>query len=121
MHSSRPRALNARVRAHRSWPLVLGLLLSLTALPGRAEAQSAENKAAARALGVEGIKLANAGNCEAAIEKLSRAEALYHAPTILGRLGECQVALGKLVEGTENLNRVVREQLAPNAPAAFKE
>lgn len=81
--------------------------------------QSAENKAAARNLGIEGIKLADAGNCEGAVEKLQRAEALYHAPTILGRLGECQVNLGRVVEGTENLNRVVREPLPSTAPDAF--
>lgn len=92
----------------------LGLLWA----PG-AFAQSAENKAAARNLGIEGIKLADAGNCEAAVEKLQRAEALYHAPTILGRLGECQVTLGRIVEGTENLNRVVREPLPSTAPEAF--
>jgi hypothetical protein len=84
-----------------------------------AGAQSAENKAAARNLGIEGIKLADAGDCEAAVEKLQRAEALYHAPTILGRLGECQVDLGRIVEGTENLNRVVREPLPSSAPNAF--
>lgn len=89
--------------------------------PSFALAQSAEDKAAARTLGTEGIKLANAGDCAAAIDKLTRAEALYHAPTILGRLGECQVALGMLVEGTENLNRVVREALPANAPPAYKQ
>jgi hypothetical protein len=51
--------------------------------------------------------------------KLEAAEKLYHAPTTLGRLGECQVKLGRLVAGTESLNRVVRETLPPNAPAAF--
>jgi hypothetical protein len=92
----------------------LGLLWAPGAL-----AQSAENKAAARNLGIEGIKLADAGDCEGAVEKLKRAEALYHAPTILGRLGECQVSLGRIVEGTENLNRVVREPLPSNAPSAY--
>lgn len=87
--------------------------------PSLVHAQSAEDKAAARTLGTEGIKLANAGDCAGAVDKLARAEALYHAPTILGRLGECQVALGKLVEGTENLNRVIREPLPANAPPAY--
>ena len=96
-------------------------LLALLALSWSHEAgaQSAENKAAARNLGIEGIKLADAGNCEEAVEKLQRAESLYHAPTILGRLGECQVSLGRIVEGTENLNRVVREPLPSSAPDAF--
>jgi hypothetical protein len=89
--------------------------------PAFAQAQRAEDVAAARALAVEGIKLADAGDCRAALEKLERAEALRHAPTILGRLGECQVALGRIVLGTENLQRVVREQLAADAPPAFRD
>lgn len=75
--------------------------------------------AAARKLGQEGVKLANAGKCPEAIDRLSRAEILHHAPTILGRLGECKIAVGNIVEGTEMLQRVVRETLAPNAPGAF--
>jgi hypothetical protein len=81
----------------------------------------AENVAAARSLGMQGIKLADSGDCKGAIEMLSRAESLYHAPSILGRLGECQVLVGQIVLGTENLNRVVREELAANAPKAFRD
>jgi len=62
--------------------------------------EAAENTAAARTLGIEGVQLADAGKCPEAIEKLSRAEALHHAPTILGRLGECQVNVGEVVTGT---------------------
>jgi hypothetical protein len=106
----------------RSWAGVTAALVAL-GLPARASAQNdqAENVAAARALGIEGVQLAEAGKCTEAIEKLTRAESLYHAPTILGRLGECQVNVGQIVIGTENLNRVVREELAPNAPKAFKD
>src|SRR4029078_8570956 len=81
----------------------------------------AENVAAARSPGPQGIKLADSGDCKGDIEKLSRAESLYHAPSILARLGECQVQVGQIVLGTENLNRVVREQLASNAPKAFRD
>jgi hypothetical protein len=77
--------------------------------------------AAARALGQEGVKLADAGNCQDAVDKLGRAEKIFHAPTTLARLGECQVQNGKIVEGTENLNRVSRENLSATAPAAFKD
>jgi hypothetical protein len=94
--------------------------VATVAAPARAQDQQAENVAAARSLGIQGVQLADAGKCPEAIEKLSRAESLYHAPTILGRLGECQVAVGQIVLGTENLNRVVREQLPANAPQAFK-
>ena len=96
--------------------LVLGT--SLTAM-AQDTAPSASDTALARTLGSEGVQLADAGNCPAAIEKLERAEKLYHAPTILGRLGECQVAVGKMVAGTETLQRVVRESLPPRAPKAF--
>jgi hypothetical protein len=93
----------------------------LTPLTAFAEEQapSASDTALARTLASEGVQLADAGNCAAAIEKLDRAEKLYHAPTILGRLGECQVAVGKIVAGTENLQRVVRESLPPRPPKAF--
>lgn len=107
------------LRARLTAP-VCALSFLLSSAPAFAEDASAENVAAARALGIQGVQLADAGKCDQAIEKLSRAESLYHAPTILGRLGECQVALGQIVLGTENLNRVVREPLAPNAPQAFR-
>ncbi|HEV8549542.1 MAG TPA: hypothetical protein VGQ57_10955, partial [Polyangiaceae bacterium] len=100
----------------------LGVVLTFSvAAPAAAQENQAENVAAARSLGIEGVQLAEAGKCPEAIEKLLRAEALYHAPTILGRLGECQVNVGQIVMGTENLNRVVREQLPANAPKAFKD
>jgi hypothetical protein len=114
-----------RNRARKGWwlgPVAFAALSAAATFwrPGLAHAQTEEqNKAAARALGIEGIRLANEGNCQEALDKLHRAERLYHAPTILGRLGECQVDLGLLVAGTENLNRVVREPLPPNAPGAF--
>jgi len=85
----------------------------------RAEEATAESKAAARDLAIDGITLAQAGNCKDALPKLQRAESLYHAPTILTWVGECQIKEGRLVEGTENLNKVVREELAPGSPAAF--
>jgi hypothetical protein len=84
----------------------------------RAEDDAAET-AAARSLAVEGLKLADAGKCTDAVEKLQRAEKLHHAPIVLGRLGECQIALGKVVDGTENLRKVLREALPPNPSAAL--
>lgn len=106
-------------RSHR--PLLSALCTLLVAgIASTAHAEdSAENIAAARTLGIQGVQLADSGKCPEAIEKLKRAEALHHAPTILGRLGECQVTVGEVVEGTENLNLVVREPLAPNAPKVF--
>jgi hypothetical protein len=91
----------------------------LAATPASGQTSSAEDMASARVLGTEGVRLADSGDCASALAKLEAAERLYHAPTTLERLGECQVALGKIVAGTESLNRVVRETLAPGAPQAF--
>jgi hypothetical protein len=83
------------------------------------EEVAAENKAAARDLATEGIKLAQAGKCNEAIPQLQRAEKLFHAPTILTWIGQCQLELGRYVEGTETLNRVIREKIEPSAPEAY--
>lgn len=99
---------------------IIATVLSAGA-PSLAQTQqaSASDMANARALGVEGVRLADRGDCTTAIDRLWRAETLYHAPTILGRLGECQVNLGKIVAGTETLQRVVREPMGPESPPAF--
>jgi hypothetical protein len=126
-------ASRAALPRHRNTSLVLAsrslkvqrrllgtLCVALVAtLASTSRADDAENVAAARALGSEGVQLADAGKCPEAIEKLERAESLHHAPTILGRLGECQVNVGDVVLGTENLNKVVRETLPANAPKVF--
>ncbi|HZU84847.1 MAG TPA: hypothetical protein VE987_18075 [Polyangiaceae bacterium] len=95
------------------------LVASVATVTPRARADEAADTAAARALGGDGITLADSGDCQQAIEKLRRAEELHHAPTTAGRLGECEIGVGRLVVGTERLQRLLREPLAPNAPAPF--
>ncbi len=72
-------------------------------------------------LGTEGVKLAMSGDCANAVDKLARAEALVHAPTTALPLARCDIQLGKLVAGTEILNRLVHEPLAPNSPPSWIE
>ncbi|HXN30946.1 MAG TPA: hypothetical protein VN894_03750, partial [Polyangiaceae bacterium] len=108
-----------RIRASRRAAVLSCAALLTLASSARAQSPSPEDIASARALGTEGFHLADAGDCASAVPKLEAAEKLYHAPTTLGRLGECQVTLGHVVAGTESLNRVVRETLPPNAPPAF--
>ncbi len=103
----------------RSSIVVLSLALSVSSVAGAQPAPAASDVAAARSLGAEGVKLAEKGRCSEAIDKLDRSEKLYHAPTTLGRLAECQIELGKIVLGTENLQRLLREPVASNAPPAF--
>jgi hypothetical protein len=107
------------MRPRRVLPTGIILLSLSTALPAFAQSPSPEDIAAARALGTEGTRLADAGDCNGAIGKLEAAEKLYHAPTTLDRLGECQISVGHIVAGTEDLNRVVREPLAASAPPVF--
>jgi len=95
------------------------IAVALIVAPSFARADDAADVAAARELATAGVLLADAGKCDEAIDKLARAEKLHHAPTILGRLGECQANVGKLVEGTENLQRAIREPLGAYPPAAF--
>ncbi|HEX4338407.1 MAG TPA: hypothetical protein VH062_21020 [Polyangiaceae bacterium] len=100
-------------------PLAVALALASTPSFAQDQQSSASDMANARALGIEGVQLADRGDCTTAIDRLWRAESLYHAPTILGRLGECQVTLGKLVAGTETLQRVLRDPIGPKSPPAF--
>ncbi|HVW27206.1 MAG TPA: hypothetical protein VHC69_17690 [Polyangiaceae bacterium] len=101
---------------------VLGSCVCL-ASPGRAFAQSSDANAAdiaaARTLAVEGVKLAQAGKCDEAVDKLERAEKLHHAPIVLAALGECRVSQGHLVEGTEMLRKVLREPLPEHPTPAL--
>jgi hypothetical protein len=115
LYTRSPHRFAAR-RALGALPLCVGILVASSA---RAQTASPEDIAAARSLGTDGTRLADAGDCNGAIPKLEAAEKLFHAPTTLDRLGECEISVGRLVAGTEDLNRVVREPLAVNAPPAF--
>jgi hypothetical protein len=101
--------------------LLLSGLLGFSLAQGVAQADTSsptndEQKAAARMLGTEGVQLAQSGDCTQAVDKLTRAEALVHAPTTAVPLAQCDIQLGKLVAGTEILNRVLRETLPESAP-----
>jgi len=101
-------------------PLAVALLTTANAwAQPTASEQSAADVTMARQLGNKGLELAQSGDCTGAVDPLSRSEAMHHAPTTLAILGECHIMLGKLVEGAEELTRVVRENLDPLAPASF--
>lgn len=92
--------------------------ITLYSTSSRAQGEpSSADTAAARELAIEGLKLADAGHCAQAIDKLFRAEKLRHSPIVLGRLGECQIEEGKIVDGTEDLQRLLHEPVPPNPPA----
>jgi hypothetical protein len=98
--------------------LAVVLCIAWSAQLARAQAteDDASTIAAARALAIEGVKLAESGRCDDAVDKLERAEALHHAPIVQAQLGDCYIRLGKLVAGTELLRNVLREPL-PEKPS----
>jgi hypothetical protein len=112
--------MNAR-NVVRSWraPLLSALVVTLelgSPAVARAEGDSdAAETAAARALAIDGVKLAQADKCSEAVDKLERAEKLKHSPIVLRHLGECQVKVGRWVEGSESLRKLLREPLPENA------
>lgn len=98
-------------------------LLAAVATGGVAQADpnnpSDSDKAAARPFAIEGLRLAQAGNCREAVEQLERCEALVHAPTTEVPLAQCDIQLGKVIAGTEILNRVLNTPLPPNVPSSW--
>jgi hypothetical protein len=96
--------------------------LVVIACPAIAQAEGegdASETAAARALAVEGVKLAQGDKCGEALDKLERAQKLKHSPIVLSYLGQCQVKLGRWVEGSESLRKLLREPLPENASPAL--
>lgn len=118
MRSSRLWFPSARATALRR-SAALGLAGACAIQASIALAQDAQDVAAARALGQKGTLAAQGGKCEEAVDLLSRARALMPVPTVLTPLGECQIKLGHLVDGTESLQASVRTELDANAPRAF--
>ncbi len=84
-------------------------------------AQSAADKATARELASDGVRLLNAGDAASALNKLEKAQALYDAPIHLLYLGRAHVALGQFVEGAESYRSLARVKLDADAPPAFRQ
>lgn len=97
---------------------VLGAV-SLVGAPAQAQEEpDAASVGAARNLAIEGVKLADSGDCAGAVVKLGQAEGLYHSHVVVSRLGECEIRLGLVVEGTERLRRLLREPVPEHATPA---
>ncbi len=97
------------------------LAITIAAAPFAAFAGPAEDKATARELAKEGIAAEQKGDCATAIDRLERAESLFHAPPHLQFLARCYGKVGRLVDATETWRRLTLEPLPANAPPAFKD
>lgn len=56
-----------------------------------------------------------------ALDKISQAEALYHAPTHMVMRAEALEGLGRLTEALDTYEKLAAEPLSPTAPAAFRQ
>lgn len=91
----------------------------LCALP--AAAQTEEEVAGARSAATQGAKAYEAGDYAQAIDLFQRAESLVHAPPHLLFLARAHEKLGQLVTARELYNKIIRENLPPSAPQAFRD
>jgi hypothetical protein len=80
---------------------------------------SDSDRAAARELYIEGVKLQDQSKFDGALERFQRAQSVFSAPTHLLHIAECQAALGHLVESAETYRTLVRTPLPQGSPHAF--
>ena len=99
--------------------VVVGVVLA--GAPGPAFAQSDEQRAGARTLATEGSQAFNEGRFKDAVDLFTKAESLVHAPPHLLFMARAHAKLGQFVKAREAYMKIVKEQLAPNAPQAFRD
>jgi len=97
------------------------LVLVTCLIAGGAAADDAADKATARELAIQGAAALEAKEYEKAADRFSRAEALFHAPTLVLGLARAQVGLGRYVEARESYRSMIREELGDEASSAFRE
>jgi hypothetical protein len=112
--------LDCKLSLKRSRFVAAALALSLLLPAGSAFAQSDEDKAAARVLATQGAEALGAGKYAEALDLVSRAEQMFHAPTHLLLIARSQAGVGRLVAAKETYLKLTREELPASAPPAFK-
>src|SRR5262249_9685529 len=75
----------------------------------------------ARELAEKGDAAFGSGRCDKAITLWKKAEATFHAPTLILRIARCQALVGRVVDATASLQRVVDDTLGPEAPDAWRQ
>jgi tetratricopeptide (TPR) repeat protein len=97
----------------------VALFLCATAPAGALASESAKREA--RALADVAQARFDAGRYEEAAMLFEQAEERYHAPTLLVAAGRAHARLGRLRRALDRFNRVLGEQLDPQAPAEFRQ
>lgn len=106
--------MSSILRSLRWSPLVASLLLCPAA-----HAQTAADRATARELGLDGQAALDKKDYATAEDCFRRADALFHAPTLMLGYARAEAGLGKVVNASEAYNRIIREGLPPGAPPVF--
>jgi tetratricopeptide (TPR) repeat protein len=107
-------------RLTQTWSLFLSTIVLILSLAKVSAAQGDSERAAARAAAEAGDKAFKEGNYEEAADYFTRAENIMHAPTLLLFVARSHAKLGRLVLAREAYIKIQREQLAADAPAAFR-
>lgn len=105
----------------RSLTAAACLAASLLGISSQASAQSDEQRAGARTLATEGAQAFNDGRFKDAVDLFTKAESLMHAPPHLLFMARAHAKLGQFVKAREAYLKIIKEQLAPNAPQAFRD
>jgi len=106
-------------RAHRLVGTLLLLCACMLTLPARAV--SPEEKSAARDAATAGIHAFQEGDYDRALDLLRKAEDIVHAPPHLIYIARAHAAKGEYVLARETLMILTNEELAPDAPSAFRD
>jgi len=116
------RVSSSLMRSFRRFLGMLPVALSCSVLTMPvAMAQSDADRAQARDLGQQGYAAMDARDYAKAADLFRRADALFHAPTIMVGLARAEVHLGRYVEAAEHYRRVVLEGAPPGAPLPIRD
>lgn len=99
---------------------VLSLSVALPAAGQEGTDPSPEQLDAARALAEAGFQLYERGDHATALDRFLKAEEIYHAAPHVLFIGRSSEKLGKLVEAREAYEKLVGEELGPDAPEQFR-
>jgi hypothetical protein len=106
----------------RSLLVAAALVLVAPLAPRTVRAQAVvtdEERQAARNLYFEGVKLQDEGKFTDALDRFTRAQRIFSAPTHVLHMAECQAAIGKLVESAESYRALIKADLGKSPPPAF--
>jgi hypothetical protein len=108
----------------RSKPSLIAFLIASFAAAAHADEAprprtDESSRALARTIAEQGDAQFYAGRCDNAIALWRKADAVYHAPTIVLRVARCQALLGQVVAAATSLKALVSEPREAEATPAF--